>query len=170
MLTLNIASKVAGLDLFRPMNILDFGAGVGAPTWTLNRLAAMNGSKVEAIEKHQQRAEFIVRNGILPASAVYVGDGIEHLRGAAKSAREYDLITAFMFGPDDEGHLSYDLIEASQQALAAAGQLLITSDWSTMEVVRKICSEGLGKRATSIKGFGTPESRFTYDTLVIPKQ
>lgn len=137
---LNQASNLGYIDLAKIKKILDFGAGVGGPTITLAHLAESNGGKAEAVDTSPVFAEFIAKLGILPPEYVHQGDGIE-LLSSADAQNTYDLITAFMLGPDGRGELIGNLIESSQRALTENGRLVITSDPMTMSTARRCCEQ-----------------------------
>jgi SAM-dependent methyltransferase len=136
---LNMAQGHKYLDLSSKKKILDFGAGSGGPTLALVQLAEQTGGKVEAVEPWQKGVAEIVESGVLPAEDVYVEDGIEFLSKRGQSGNKFDLITAFMFGPDADGSFSNQLIAAASRALEPSGQLLVTSDGGTMEAVQHTC-------------------------------
>ncbi len=143
---------------------MDFGAGAGGPTIALTELVKLNGGSVEAIDSRPNLIQDMIDSGILPTDRAHHGDGLEFLSGT-DSQDQYDLITAFMFGPDNtDGGLTNQLLDASQNALKAGGKLLITSDARTMPIVRGICNRP-GINYNYITGVRL-ENGFMPDTIV----
>lgn len=137
---LNLAEINGYIDLGNARRTLDFGAGAGGPTVALAQLADLNGGEAEAVDQYPDFTNLMVGQGILDADHVHQTDGIEYLRSDV-AAGQYDLITAFMFGPDTTGALSRELLDAARHALAEDGRLLITSDIGTMRVAELACNE-----------------------------
>lgn len=106
---LNMGEVAGHLNLSEARSILDFGAGGGGPTLALAELAEKNGGIVTAVESIPASAQGIIDSGILPAEQVVVGDGLEVLR---TTPEKYDLITAFMLGPDNTGSFTRAFLDS----------------------------------------------------------
>jgi hypothetical protein len=137
---LNYWAESGLLDLGNVRRSLDFGAGMAGPTTAPVQLARQNGGIAEAIDEIE--LNFL---GSRPTSIVgpehwHTGDGIEFLGSAASTGR-YDLITAFMLGPDVEGELASNLFDVSRNALREDGRLVLTSDPWTMFAAKLVCEE-----------------------------
>lgn len=137
---LNLSASFGYLDLAKAKRMIDFGAGAGGPTLALAQLAGLNGGTVEAVESNLKFVEDMIAMGIVDAEHAHQGNGIT-LLGNETSRATYDLVTAFMLGPDSDGGLTRDLLKASQNALTAGGHLVITSDMGTMSVARRVCDQ-----------------------------
>lgn len=139
-LVLQAAHEFGCFDMMGARRMLDFGAGTGGSTLALRAVAEASGGRVEAVEAHPRIAKVISDRQILPEDQVHAGNGITLLeqddyRGG------FDLITAFMLGPDMDGRLARRLLPAARQALAADGCLLMTSDTISLMAFRDACAE-----------------------------
>jgi precorrin-6B methylase 2 len=139
-MVLNLCGIKNLIDLSTSRRIVDFGAGSGEPTITLSQLANMNGGTVDVLERSSVGADALRQSGIVDPGHVHEGDGIAYLADA-RVAGEYDLITAFMFGPDPAGVLAADLLDASRNALAYNGHLLISSEISSISALCAVCEQ-----------------------------
>jgi len=146
---LQLADGLGYIDLSKSRSILDFGAGSGGPTLSLVALAEANGGSVEAIES-SELGKGIIDKGILLADQVHLGDGISYL-AAPDQRGKYDLVTAFMLGPDSSGELTRSILASAQNALASEGRLLITSDIGTIGTARSVC-QGMSLAYEEIAG------------------
>lgn len=157
------------LNLSDAKRIVDFGAGRGGPTFALALLAEQNGGQVDAIEAEPSRVTVIEKTGMTESLPVrtHAADGIAWLAERAREGNRYDLITGFMLGRDNHGHLSRALLEVSQEALASGGALLIVSDPTTMAAARAVCNE----QSVDYHDIDqdSPLAVVTPDTLVIPQ-
>jgi SAM-dependent methyltransferase len=115
-------------DNFR--SVLDFGAGYGAPTLILQKVCDVVGGRVTAVENTDFKVERIKSR--LPDNEVVLGDGIEFVQ---EHPSEFDLITAFNIGPDNDASLFLDLARSSSAGLRENGKLLVYSDKYTMEAI-----------------------------------
>lgn len=169
----NVAAKVLQvavgfgyLDPQKIRRIIDFGAGTGGPTFALTEIAKAIGATVEVVESNPKLAQRIIETNILPDSNVHPTDGITFLNSSSTNGGGYDLVTAFMLGPDQGGYLFANLAQASSAALTENGNLLITSDVGTMSSVKRISEE-------SRVGFHlidrVPEIGFP-NTIILPQQ
>ena len=139
--SLNAMVTRGHLDLRQCKRMFEFGAGTGGASFVLARLALLNGGTVEVAELEPEHADHIVQSQILPPESVHVGDGVNRLRQLARVGKKFDLLAAFMFGPDYFGHNIKRLLPAAGEALDNGGKLLVSSDPQTMEAVRTVCSD-----------------------------
>ncbi len=119
-------------------SVCDFGSGAGGPLIALKRFFNLPPGHLQALEQDPAQARQIIQNGILPSSDVQIGDGLAYLR---QGRQKYDLLTAFMLGPDESGVLANALFKEVPRSLSPHGKLLVYSDIGTMPVVRKCCEE-----------------------------
>ena len=156
--SLQAAIREGYLNVGKVKRILDFGAGRGGPTFVLTRVAKVIGADVEAIEKSDVDARYIVTSGILPANKVHIGNGVKFLK--KQPGEEYDLITGFMFGPDDaHASLFQKMARASSRALSPHGRLLINSEMRTVAEIERVAKvnhieysriQGVGRDLTTL--------------------
>lgn len=130
------AERRGQLDLSETREMLDFGTGFGGPTLALVELAILNGGNVTGVDEKDNITGSLSDEKILDGDHYIIGDGLKVLENAASG---YDLITAFMLGPDIDGQLSIKLIDLSRQSLKPKGKLLITSDHITIDFVTRAC-------------------------------
>lgn len=122
------------LDKININHICDFGAGTGGPALALQDFWEMPPSRLTLLEAHHRQADRLKR--LFPQSQVIVGDGLEWL---GQHCKQYDLITAFMLGPeDDEGALALAFIPKALASLSEQGRLFICSDTATMHGVQQV--------------------------------
>ncbi len=146
---IQLFAREGWLDLNATRRILDFGAGSGGPTLALVAMAESNGGSVEAVEQ-EQTSHLIAARGIVAADRLHTGDGLAFL-GATEQVGRFNLITAFMLGPDPEGRLSDELLTAARLALVPGGQLLMTSDIQTVPAFQEACrQQGIGYNVTPL--------------------
>lgn len=148
--------------------IIDFGAGSGGPTFALVGLGNAVGSRVEAVENNQQSAQKIIDSAILPEDQVHITDGLAYLGSAQSKDESFDLVTAFMLGPDMEGSLFRRLAKASSTTLSGDGKLLITSDFGTLSTVKAI-SEQSGAKYNFVHGVSQGDEIVVPNTLVLSR-
>ncbi len=123
--------------------ICDFGAGYGGPTRVLTEKFPQ--AEIHALEYPLNQsdlgreAETLISSDVLPRKNIILGDGVEHF---TESGEKYDLITAFLLGPDEEGELIERLLQPAVQSLTPEGKLLISSDLWTMSAVSKALTYG----------------------------
>ena len=122
------------LDADQIQTICDFGAGTGGPTLALRDFFKCPTRNLTALESYAPQVRML--QALLPEAQIYDGDGLDWLSG---HHQRYDLITAFMLGPDDEDHqlVSHFLNEAIA-CLKPNGKLIIGSDVATMHGVLSI--------------------------------
>lgn len=149
--------------------IADFGAGYGGPTFALVAVARGLGATVNAVERNDRSADHITETGILHAQDVIKADGIAYLESLSERGVEhYDLVTAYMLGPDREGVLFRKLAKACSKGLALGGNLLVTSDGRTIETAREVCQTA-GVHFNRIPGISDGEKALVPTTIVIPQ-
>ena len=165
---LQLAASMGHIDAARMKRIIDFGAGSGGPTFAVARVGETIGADVEAVEQNEQQAKEIVADGILPEDKVHVSDGLAFLNGVNGAENGYDLVTAFMLGPDINADLFRKLAHASGNALSEGGNLLVTSDGGTFSAAMRAC-ESSGVPHHFIHGVGDGGDIIVPHTLIIPK-
>lgn len=165
---LQLADSLGYIDFARVKRIADFGAGNGGSTFALATIARALGATVTAIEEEGVMADKIVQAGILPAESVIKADGLEYLNSlSTKGIQDYDLVTAFMLGPDRDGTLFRNLAQACSTALNPNGNLLVTSDTVTIEVVRKV-AQASGVSFNRVQGFSEGKD-IVPTTIIVPQ-
>jgi hypothetical protein len=122
--------------------ICDFGAGTGGPALALQAVFQVPAKNLILLEPHAAQASGLRR--LFPKSDVHEGDGLSRL----KSGREtYDLISAFMLGPNDaDDGMVAQFIRCALPKLAQGGRLLICSDVATMQAVQHVLLRITGLR------------------------
>lgn len=145
--SLNAMAQRGYLDLSECRRMFEFGPGPGGSTYVLAKLALLNGGSVEAAELSPVRAGIVANSGFLPPDALHVGDGGLILDQLTRDGHKFDLVAAFMFGPDfiSGGTRIRRLLPEIGPALADDGKFLVSSDPHTMEYVRAACHDaGIG--------------------------
>jgi len=167
---LRLAIYMKYLDVSRLKRIVDFGAGVGGPTFALAAIARVTDGEVTALDEDEEQVREISTTGIIPAQNVHSGDGFSYLNSVKDTVNQgFDLITAFMLGPDITGNLFRKLATASAQVLNDGGNLLVTSDTGTFSVAREIVQRS-GVQHHLIHGIADPTGEIVVPhTLIIPK-
>ena len=124
--------KQGALNPKKVHSICDFGAGLGGPSLALQNRFSKYLKRFVLLEENTLQARFAQK--ILPAVEISQRDGLSCLR---QTEQRFDLITAFMLGPDyyDDG-LVQDFIAVASQRLTEQGAILIASDVATMKVVQ----------------------------------
>ncbi len=142
--TANLASSILNATIKQGMinphkieHICDFGAGYGGPTQQL--CDRFPDATVHALQLDDRCAKSLIDADILSRQNIFLGDGVKHLKTLDK---QYDLVTAFLFGPDEEGTLAERFIEPAVQSLTPEGKVLITSDLWTMSAVSEVLVYG----------------------------
>jgi hypothetical protein len=113
-------------------SICDFGSGLGGPSLALQNCFSQSLKYLVLLEENALQASFARK--ILPHTECHIGDGLAWLKNTEK---RFDLITAFMLGPDyhNEG-LVQDFLMLASQRLTDRGAILIASDVATMAVLQ----------------------------------
>lgn len=129
--------KLDYLNKSRIHSVCDIGAGRGGPTFAIMEAFYLNPKQVIVLEHDAEKAEAIHKAGILQKKQIYTENAFTFL---ARTQDQFDLMTACMFGPDDEsGVLTQQLFQKAQRCLTPTGHLLIYSDRGTMETVKQAC-------------------------------
>lgn len=166
-----LAESFGYINFSNIRRILDFGAGMGGPTFALVSVGGVIDAEVEAVEVKSSLADVVVETGILPRDRVLGGrDGFTYLNSLPEQGiQPYDLITSFMFGPDREGDLFFRLTRAAQRSLAPTGFLLITSDPGTILAAELSCriSRVIYHRTN---GIWEDNDEVAPDVLILPRQ
>lgn|GEM_PF-2147631 len=122
------------LDADQIQTICDFGAGTGGPTLALCDFFKCPMRNLTALESYAPQVRML--QALLPEAQIYDGDGLDWLSCYHQT---YDLITAFMLGPDDENHqLASHFLNEAISCLKPNGKLIIGSDVATMQGVLSI--------------------------------
>ena len=126
------AFKKGCFDPKRIQSICDFGSGLGGPSLALQNCFSQSLKHLVLLEENALQASFARK--ILPHSESYVGDGLTWLEN---TEQRFDLITAFMLGPDynDDG-LIQDFLMLASQRLMKHGAIFIASDVATIKIVQ----------------------------------
>lgn len=144
--------------------IVEFGAGSGGSTFALARFAEVIGADLDVVEIED--ADVIWKQRIVLPEHVIESDGIIYLDSLSeKRIRPYDLITAFMLGPDIKATLFRQLGSACVKALNPTGTLMITSDSFTLRAAVDACNS-FRVRCNFVKGIFNLTGT---DTLLVPQ-
>lgn len=136
------ANEQRYIDLGNVHRILDFGAGLGGPTFGIIDTTRQYSPHVDAVEKEKIWIDILNQLGILPPENVIHDDGILYLKQMVqRHVPPYDLITAFRLGPDGMGRIFREVAANASTALNPNGNLLITSDSVTINAAIKACEE-----------------------------
>jgi hypothetical protein len=145
--TLDLLGMLAREGVIHPRAIrtaCDFGAGVGGPSLATQRFFRLPDSQLTLLESDPLQLKILRR--LFPKSPVLAGDGLAHLSAGSSTAfsastdERFDLMTAYMLGPDYHGDGSaMAFLEAALPALSPLGILLVTSDTATMHTLKKAC-------------------------------
>ncbi len=133
-----LATSFGYIDPNKIQAVCDFGAGGGGPTFALKQFLNLQPGRIQALEQSLEVAQEIIQHSVLPESDVKIGDGLAYLRSGQQ---KYNLITAFMLGPDISGHLISNFIAAARHSLNPDGKLLVCSEIGTMNVVKQVCQQ-----------------------------
>lgn len=168
MASLRMAVSFGYVDEARIRRIMDFGAGSGGPTFALVAAAREIGASVDAVELGKT-ANAIVESGILPRENVLQEDGIAYLNSLAeRGVSQYDLVTAFMLGPDEHGVLFRQLAQACRKALTPYGNLLVISDLGTFSAAQEACEQA-GLPFNRIRGVSDNGEIVVPNVLIVPQ-
>ncbi len=165
---IKVALKANALNPRQLTTIADFGAGTGLTTLALTTIAQETNGTVEALENWEAVADQIIASGILPREKVIKNtSGITYLN-ATEQTDKYNLITAFMLGPDTYGDLFRQLAAAASNALDPEGSLLVTSDEYTFAAAKAI-AQGSGSPVTIIPETQHDVNTTTPEILIVPR-
>jgi predicted O-methyltransferase YrrM len=120
-------------------SIFEFGSGIGASTLAFVELAKFSGADLEVVERRPHQAKTLIEAEILPFEKIHIEDGVELLEEAAHNGQRFDLIAAFMFGPDYLDKQTEGFLQKALSALSEEGTVAIYSDFHTMERVLGVC-------------------------------
>ncbi|MBI2049564.1 class I SAM-dependent methyltransferase [Candidatus Roizmanbacteria bacterium] len=107
--------------------VLDFGCGVGGSTYVLSH----NATEVTAVDKSEILTELRVLG--LPNVSIVDGDGIALM--AQTPDNTYDMVVAYMLGPDDRGDFIDAFYTQANRIINPNGRILVTSDGNTMHLL-----------------------------------
>ncbi len=161
------AIKHGHLNLSDFRRVMDFGSGGGGPTFMLNEICNIAGGSVEALETNPTQLAQLRK--VLPKIIVHTEDGLDILHSLHGGI---SLITAFTFGPDDNGGLFVQLARASYQALSAQGKLVLFSDKNTFATIQKrLHDSGVNQQAILIPQTHAGDTyKFSPATLILSKE
>jgi len=151
------AFKKGCFDPRQIQTICDFGAGLGGPTLALKNCFSESLERLVLLEENALQASFARKT--LPQSECHVGDGLAWLNN---TEQHFDLITAFMLGPDygDEG-LVQDFLTLASQRLTDRGAILIASDVATMTALQSRITALQSKQKVSAVHWITPHAKLS---------
>jgi hypothetical protein len=131
--------RQACIDPRQVHSICDFGAGLGGPSLALQSCFSQPLKQLVLLEANPLQSSFAKK--LLLSAEVFQGNGLDWLE---RTERRFDLITAFMLGPDydDDGFVRH-FLAAALNRLNEKGSLLIASDVATMQVVQGYLQEQL---------------------------
>lgn len=118
--------------------ILDFGCGVGGSTYVL----AHNATEVSAVDNSASLEE--LRKLGLPNVSIVDGDGIVLMSQTPKDT--YDMVVAYMLGPDDQGIFIDAFYTQANRIIKPNGRILVTSDGNTMNLLVSKYGGNYGER------------------------
>jgi hypothetical protein len=131
---LQIAVHNHYLDPILIRSVCDFGSGVGGPALATQAFLNLSAHQMTLLEEDPRQARGLHR--LLPGAEIWEGDGRQWL---TSTKNQFDLITAFMLGPDfEDSGLVEGFIHAATACLAPHGKLLIATDVATMHVVKTV--------------------------------
>lgn len=162
---MNFCHQAGHVDLAKKRRLLDFGAGIGGTTFALLTLAKANAAQVHAVEINPEHAKRLESLPAMTGRQVHVQDGVTLLEKPPQN-KKFDLVTAFLFGPDKSGGLSEAFVRAADHGLEPDGHILLDSDRPTMNFVMAACDRH-GRRYEFIEGWSRPGQLVYPDKLVI---
>lgn len=118
--------------------IVDFGCGRGVSTAALSRY----GGDVKGVELDSSSVQRGRELQFVPSEQIANGDGIQYLKSLP--AGTLDVVSASMLGPDIEGSLCRDFLQACRHALKPGGTVLVTSDAGTLTALLRVNPLGNG--------------------------
>ena len=126
--------------------ILDFGCGSGGSSVFLSAQS----DDVIAIDLDGHRIQKLKDTGLFPEEKAIAGDGLEYMLEGLESS--YSLITAFNFGkPNTPKDYIKEFHAASKRAIKPGGNIVMTSDFLTIDKAREI--------------FKVPRRRYKFEIL-----
>lgn len=127
------------IDFSMVNRAFDFGAGYGGPTSALKAFLP-EGAILEAAEVNPAKAAQMVYFGIIGRERIY-RDGFRFLKDKKRIGKSLDLITAFMFGPEEEGLVFGRFASNAARVLSPIGQIILTSDEFTLGNIMHFCND-----------------------------
>lgn len=132
---LTLAEQQGILQVGSVKHVCDFGTGTGGPALALQQFFQLPASRLTLLEEYSPQAVLLRR--LFPKGKICLTNGLSWLE--ANANQQFDLISAFMLGPDYEGDgLVVRFLEQALSCLSPAGALLICSDTATMQVVQNV--------------------------------
>lgn len=122
--------------------VLDFGCGVGGSTYSL----ALNAREVTAVDNTSSLEE--LKRLRLPNVSPIDSDGLALM--AQTPDNTYDMVVAYMLGPDDKGDFIDAFYTQANRIITPNGRILVTSDPNTLHI--------LANRYAGNYGGGFPQS------------
>ncbi len=120
-------------------SVCDFGSGTGGPALAILAFFGLPADRLTLLESQETQAARL--RELFPKSRVVAGNGLLWLG----SCRErYDLITAFMLGPDAGDGLTLEFVQRALPRLTRTGRLLICTDTATMHGLRCVLGQVSG--------------------------
>jgi SAM-dependent methyltransferase len=132
-----LSSEVLRVESLRG-RVVDFGCGRGVSTALLHSY----GGDVTGVELSATSVSQGKELGFVPQDRIKCTDGIEYLKSLPP--KSLDLVTCSMLGPDIQGGLCRDFLEACHHALKPSGVILVTSDAGTMATLERVNPLGNG--------------------------
>ncbi|HEY9687570.1 MAG TPA: class I SAM-dependent methyltransferase [Coleofasciculaceae cyanobacterium] len=116
-------------------SVCDFGSGVGGPALATQAFFNLPAHQMTLLEEDPRQVRGLHK--LLPGAEILEGDGLQWL---AATQKQFDLITAYMLGPDfHHSGLAEGFIHAATACLSSHhGKLLIATDIATMHVVKNV--------------------------------
>jgi SAM-dependent methyltransferase len=113
-------------------SVVDFGCDRGSST----ALLLGYGSNVTGVEINTESVQAGKSLSSFPEGKVIRTDGIAYLKSLPEAS--LDLVTASMLGPDIQGNLCREFLNACKHALKPEGVVLVSTDLVTMETVQRV--------------------------------
>lgn len=117
-------------------SVCDFGSGTGGPALAMLAFFGLPAHKLTLLESHEPQA--VRLRELFPKSRVVAGNGLLWL-GSCRD--RYDLITAFMLGPDADDGLALEFVQRALPCLTRTGRLLVCTDTATMHGLRRVVGQ-----------------------------
>lgn len=139
LIALQRAERKGFIDFSKIKRAFDFGSGYGGPTSALKHFLP-EGATLEVAEICPFHAAQIVHFGIVPQDRVYK-EGFRYLQDQKSVGVRLDLVTAFMFGPEDYDLTFEKLLSHTASVTSPEGQILLTSDEYTFRNLMVYCRD-----------------------------
>ena len=148
-------------------SVVDFGCGRGIST----ALLLGYGSNATGIEINQESVNAGQSLPIFPKGRVICADGVAYLKALPEAS--LDLVTASMLGPDIQGNLCREFLNACKHALKPEGVVLVSTDCGTMNTLQRVnpLNSGFLKRGVFVAIRGMDAPRFDlFEPATLPKE